>query len=628
MIAFAVVSLLVLIGLDDAKSVFLVQGYNINDTTVKPSTLSCPGVWSIPDWKNGSVGCKCGYDLAGLVLCDESTLQVQLHFCYCMTLYAKDSNITVVGPCMHKCHHYNSFSRFMHYYPIPDVMSELSNYTCSIKTPHSSSVQSLNRDGQLCGKCKEGFAPPAYSYDSHCVNCSLDDASWKRNWAKYLAIAYLPLTVCFIVILIFHINTTSPLLKAFILISQMLASPMLVRAYTSYVDADRYMVKAFVSLYGFWNLDFFRMFYPLFCLHPNMSSLQVLALDYGIAVYPLVLIVVTYALVELHDHNCRIVVWLWKPFHRCFVCFRRQWNIRTSLIDAFVSFLQLSYVKLLIVSFYFLTPVHLYTVSGQPVKESYLLFDATIEYFGQHHLPYAILATVVLSLFNIFPMLLLCFYPCSWFQKFLNCCRFSHQALHTFMDAVQGCYKNGTNGARDCRWFSGVYFIVQMLIFFIATIVPTIQLFALFAGMLLLVPLTLLAVVHPYKLSFHNIIDAVLIVTFALFCFSAVGSLQIREGTMFVRMSSNLINPMLFIFAIAPLVYIFMVVLYYLFLRHQLSQQCFSKLWSSLQCQKLSSRWKYSEEPLPERLSNHEECAALLQEHLNHGQDTYGVMNT
>ena len=632
MIAFAVVSLLVLMGLDGHGALAIVEGYNFNDTTVKPSTLPCAGVWSIPVEKNGSVGCKCGDDLSGLVLCDESTLKVQLHLCYCMTFYAKDSNITVVGPCLHKCHYSHSFYHIVHYNSIPDDVSELSNYTCSIKTPHSSSVQSLNRDGQLCGKCKEGFAPPAYSYDWHCVSCSLHDTSWKRNWAKYFAIAYLPLTVCFIVIVVFHINTTSPSLKAFVFISQISASPMLVKAYTSYLDqwsvSDLYEVKTLVSLYGFWNLDFFRMFYPLFCLHPNMSSLQVLALDYGIAVYPLLLIVVTYTLVELHDHNCRIVVSLWKPFHRCFVCFRRQWNIRTSLINAFVSFLQLSYVKLLIVSFYFLTPVHLYTVSGQPVKESYLLFDATIEYFGQHHLPYAILATVILSVFNIFPMLLLCFYPCLWFQKFLNCCRLSHHALHTFMDAFQGCYRNRTDGTRDCRWFSAVYFMAQILIFFIALIVPTIQIFALFTGMLLLLPLILTAVVQPYKSSLYNSIDVVLLVIFVLFFFSVVGGLQIREGSMFVRMASNLINPMLFICAIAPLVYIFMVVLYYLFLRHQLSQQCFSKLWSSLQCQKLSSRWKYSEEPLPERLSNPEECAALLQEPLNHDQGTYGSMNT
>ena len=632
MITVTVISVLVLIGSQAAK------GYiNTNDTAVKPSALSCSGVWSTPvDEKNGSMamGCKCGNGLSGLVLCGRA-FQVHLHLCYCLTVYAKDSKVTVVGPCMHKCQYSRPYNiDHWHYNSIPGNVSvtELSNYMCSITIAHSSKMQSLNRDGQLCGKCKEGFAPPAYSYDLRCVNCSFNDASWKKQWATYFAVAYLPLTVFFIVIVMFRINTTSPSLNAFILISQVTASPIIVKAVTSYIApwtvGVLYAVKTVFSLYGFWNLDFFRVLLPPFCLHPNMSTLQVLALDYGIAVYPLFLIAVSYALVELHDHNFKIVVWLWKPFHRCFVSFKRQWNIRASLIDAFVSFLQLSYVKFLIVSFYFLFPTHLYKANGNPVKESYLLFDATIEYFSKDHLPYAILAIVVLGVVNILPLLLLCFYPCSCFQKFLNCSRLSHQALHTFMDAFQGCYKNGTDGTRDRRWFSGVYFVVRILIFSIALIVPTTSLLALFSGILLLFPLTLIAVVQPYKLSFYNSIEVVLILLFTLFFFSAAGYLQIRKGGVFVHMASKWINPMLTIFGTAPLVYIFMVTLYYLCLRNKISQQWFSKVWSLLQCRKLSSRWNCSEESLPERLSNPEECESLLQEPLNHGQDTYGSTST
>ena len=631
MIALAVVSVLVLVSSQAA------EGYSIstNDTAVEPSALSCSGIWSIPvDEKNGSLamGCKCGDSLSGLVLCDRA-FRIYLQLCYCLTAYAKDPVVTVVGPCLHKCQYSLPIrTNFPHYVLFPGNMSvaELSNYTCSI--PYGINMQSLNRDGQLCGKCKEGFAPPAYSYDWHCVNCSLSDTSWKKQWAAYFAIAYLPLTAFFIVILMFRINTTSPSLNAFILFSQVAASPIVVKAVTSHMDAwsvnDLYTVKTVFSLYGFWNLDFFRVFSPLFCLHPNMSTLQVLALDYGIAVYPLFLIVITYALVELHDHDFTIVVWLWKPFHRCFVSFKRQWNIRASLIDAFISFLQLSYVKFLIVSFHLLFPTHLYKADGHPVKESYLLYDATIEYFSRDHLPYAILAIVVLSVVNNLPMLLLCLYPCSWFQKCLNCCKLSHQALHTFMDAFQGYYKNGTDGTRDCRWFSGVYFVVRIFILFITVIVPTTFFFALFSGIFLLLPLILIAIVQPYKLSFYNSVDAVLILSLALFCFSAAGSLYIQESGVFVRMASKWISPMVTIFGTAPLVYICVVALYNLFLRSKILRQWFSKVWSLVQCQKLSSRWNCSEESLPERLSNPEECAALLQEPLNHGQDTYGSMNT
>ena len=85
-----------------------------------------------------------------------------------------------------------------------------------------------------------------------------------------------------------------------------------------------------------------------------MTTLQVLALEYAIAVYPLLLIVFTYLLVEMHDHNVRIVIWLWKPFHEYFVCFRKKSNVKGSLINAFATFLLISFVKFLDTSFAFL----------------------------------------------------------------------------------------------------------------------------------------------------------------------------------------------------------------------------------------------------------------------------------
>ena len=183
---------------------------------------------------------------------------------------------------------------------------------------------------------------------------------------------------------------------------------------------EEIVAYTFVSLYGIWNLDFFRLLYPPFCLHSHMTTLQVLALDYLIAVYPLILIVITYLFVELHDRSFGLFVWLWRPFHRCFIHFRRNWSIRTSLVDAFATFLLLSYVKLLSVSVDILNPVWLYNNNGDTLSKLYLYYDGTIEYFGQEHIPYTILAIIVLLMFIILPLLLLCLYPCRCFQKCLN----------------------------------------------------------------------------------------------------------------------------------------------------------------------------------------------------------------
>ena len=135
----------------------------------------------------------------------------------------------------------------------------------------------------------------------------------------------------------------------------MTSPPILRLTWYSRLSHNSYWIVILSYIYfGFlsiWKLDFFRLAYTPFCLHSNTSTLQVLSLDYIIAAYPLALIILTYTLVRLHYHNCRLVVWLWRPFIGCFAHCRRQWDIQNSLVDVFATFLLLSYVKFLSVSF-------------------------------------------------------------------------------------------------------------------------------------------------------------------------------------------------------------------------------------------------------------------------------------
>ena len=119
-------------------------------------------------------------------------------------------------------------------------------------------------------------------------------------------------------------------------------------------------------------------------------------------------------------------------------------------MDAFATFLLLSYVKFLSVSIDILTPASIWNVHNQQT-ETVLFYDGT---FKGEHIPYAILAISVMCVFSFLPIMLLCVHPCRCFQKFLNKYRLNNQALHIFMDTLQGSFKNGTNGAKDCRYFS------------------------------------------------------------------------------------------------------------------------------------------------------------------------------
>ena len=60
--------------------------------------------------------------------------------------------------------------------------------------------------------------------------------------------------------------------------------------------------------YVIWNLDFFQYFIPAFCISSDMSTLYKLALEYIVAVYPLLLTLVIYVCIEMYDRGVRVVV--------------------------------------------------------------------------------------------------------------------------------------------------------------------------------------------------------------------------------------------------------------------------------------------------------------------------------
>ena len=166
----------------------------------------------------------------------------------------------------------------------------------------------LNRRGRLCGQCIENYSLPVYSYEMKCVKCE----DYKYNWLKYLAVAFLPLTIFYLLVTLLSISFTSPLLSAAVVVFQIVAHPTQLQIILNLIESGNIIVpkQAVVvaaSIAGFWNLDFFRMAYSSFCLHPNASAMEIMALDYVTAVYPILLIIVTYGVVTLYDQGFYIL---------------------------------------------------------------------------------------------------------------------------------------------------------------------------------------------------------------------------------------------------------------------------------------------------------------------------------
>ena len=348
----------------------------------------------------------------------------------------------------------------------------------------------------LCGICKDGYYPLVNSLNVNCVQCL---NGWSNLW-KFVTVVFLPLTVFYFIILLFRVNATSSQLHGFIYCCQGLALPPLMRAELVFARNKRnpeIMVRILGVLYGIWNLDFFHSVNLGICL--PVDTLTALAVAVG--VYPLLLILITYALIKLYDRNFTPLVTAWKPFATFVGLFRRNWDIKTSLVDAFITFLYLSSVKFMSVSFDLLAPVHVKQLdsAGNVTESWHLYYDATIPYFGKKHIPYAVLALSVLTLFVILPTLVLLLYPFACFQKLLNTLPIRQHVLHTFMDSFLGCYKDGTQpDTRDCRWFASLLFSSRLFILLIGACILNWK-FHIFSAMLIASCVALMNMVQPFK---------------------------------------------------------------------------------------------------------------------------------
>jgi uncharacterized membrane protein (Fun14 family) len=530
--------------------------------------------------KNGY--CECGVYPYNIITCQGGVTMVLNG--YCVTRDGED-NITSVGLCLHDAR-YSSHDTYMHFYLQPNA-NLLEAEMCG----------PMNRTGTLCGRCLPDHYPLAYSFKINCIRCP--NIHW--NWARYIMAAYLPLTLFFLIILFFKINTTSSHFFAFVYCSQTLSLPGLAREIFlgTYRKNNTILtaIKAYLSLYGIWNLDFFRPFYSDLCL--GIGILPTLALDYAIAVYPLLLMIISYLLIVLYDRNYRVVTIMWRPFRVLTSLFGRNWNIRTTVIDAFATFFFLSNVKFFSVSFDLLVPTRVYRLYGDTYNYTVgLYYTAEIEYFGREHLPYAILAIALLCLFFIIPVAILAIYPFRFFQKFLNRVPIRWHILHTFVDAFHGCYKNGTEpGTHDYRWFAFLFFILRIGygILFYAT---HIDVFSSLMVVILLFHTALLSILQPFKSSLNHYNTIHILFLQLLTLFAALQSCS-RFASLIEKKMKTPVFVIRALCLLAPLVYALACPVYWVYTHRRFGLDLIHRLRA-----RTTGYSRIAESNLPDRIEN------------------------
>ena len=533
--------------------------------------------------------CRCGVYPYNIISCNGTASLVLRR--YCVT-YDNKTNLTLIGSCIRE---YNKNKISANYgeslfHVLPSNQYGLQHDMC----------QPTNRTGTLCGRCLPGHYPLAYSFNTTCIPCP--HARW--NWFRYIMAAYLPLTLFYFIILFFKINTTSSYFFVVVYYCQDLTMPLVLRSFISIINSKAAPSlttagKVMFSLYGMWNLDFFRLFYSDLCL--RLDILPTLALDYAVAMYPLLLIGVTYLLIVLYDKNYRVVTIMWTPFRALFSLFRRNWDIKTSVIDAFATFFFLSNVKFLSVSFDLLTPIKVYQLYFDHFNHTFAPFMAgDMKYFGKEHLPYAILAFIMLCVFVLLPIITLTLYPFAIFQKFLNLFPVRWYILHTFMDSFQGCYKDGTQpGTRDCRWFASVFFTFRLCHFLLFTISDKDVVLVLVAVSMFLLTL-LIVVFRPFKQSSRpqNVVSIMFLqfltlVTINTMLLNAIEIMAPQFSSIFYVLEVALV--------LVPFLYSFALVSYWIFKQRRFGFGVWRKL------RAWSSGYAMLSEPLPDRIENSSE---------------------
>ena len=269
------------------------------------------------------------------------------------------------------------------------------------------------------------------------------------------------------------------------------------------------------SVYGIWNLDLLRYLVPPFCVSDKLKEAHVHILGYVFSLYPIFLISVTWLFIHLYDDNYRPIVILFRPIVYSFAHLRRGWEIRNDVINVFATFFLLSYSKLMIQSLRFIRCEAVYTSSNE--THLVALADNGISCYGKEHIPYLMIGYMTLF-FLLAQTLALVLYPVKRFKACLSKVKFSGYLevnLNIFVEKFYSCYRDGLSGGRDMRSFSGLYFILRIILVVINDI-DSLKCVSFYSAVIFSSTALFIAFVKPYKRIIDNLSDTLLLALLSL----------------------------------------------------------------------------------------------------------------
>ena len=461
---------------------------------------------------------------------------------------------TVVAQCSY-CP-FNPELSYDNYIDLPRNHSQLEQYFC----------EDLNREGPLCRSCKEGYAPAVNSEEYKCIECSNKNA--KYSWFLYLLTEYVPITIILAIVIIFNISVTSGPLNSFVFFAQVISTTFGVDAdglipYPSISPAASTLRQTYISIYGVWNLNFYLSYdWALFCLAPNVTTLHLLALNYITAVYPLVVLLLIWTVVTLYYSNYRVIVCLVRPLHRLFARGFSALKLQRSIMDAFATFIVLSYAKFAATSAVLLYPNGLYNSEGKIIN-FVSKYDGDYQFTSARYAPFLISSIGVSLLVCVSMPTLLFLYSIKPFYRFLEKIRFTfllpgEKSLH-FLNSFYHCYKDGTTGGYDQRYFASLLFFIKLVIIFSYSYALNWAQQYIIQQVLCTIAILMISVFQPYKKMLYNIVDACIFSILAVINVLTLYNRYLDIADLGLSMLSYYVQIVLIF---APLVYIVSYIIY------------------------------------------------------------------
>ena len=375
------------------------------------------------------------------------------------------------------------------------------------------------RHGRLCGRCVQNTSVYYHSSKFKCGNTT----SCQYGIPIYIASELIPVTIIFLIILLFNISLTSGAVYSFIFYVQIISLLNITAFGTIRItnQITKHLVDFFEIIIGILAFDIRSG--GEFCIFQTDTIMNILMIKYATLAYAFFLVIATILIMRVH--SCYSCVKL------CRRCGRR--NIRGSIVDGLSAFLVLCYFQCAAITSHILTPSHLFGIYRK-WNTTVALFDGELDYLKGAHLWYAVPAFLCMIFILIPPPTILILEPILTKLFSMDC--FTSTApkwyynklrlkLMPFLDSFQACFRDRH------RYFAGLYFFYRLVFITITGMIIQGPEYYYGVAICLFICIILLHIfLQPYIKKWHDLLEIFLFINILFILIITLFNLAYRRS--------------------------------------------------------------------------------------------------